>query len=921
MKRQGRLRFVGRASELEELREVLSSAASGRGAAILIVGDAGIGKSRLIDEALAASPIFVRRAAARELEQGRPLGVLLDALKIAADPNNGEASQGLFVLADELLDRIERIALDAPTTLILDDLHWADELSCAVIDRLLQTLWELPLALVCSFRPEPTHRPLEIVRDTASRSSVREIALGPLDESAQEILVSEIIGGIPGPRLTRTLEGASGSPFFLETFLTSLLDEKSLISDAGVIETEQEVPPAGFRMAILRRFSSLPEACLSVLRTGAALGSSFALEELAHTTSTRAAELPSILRPAIGSGLLEEDGDRLSFSHDLMRDALYFDSPAAIRIALHRRLVDVLAEANAPLTAIAEQAYRGGRPGDAPAIEWLRKAGSALGSGAPEAATRYLDKALELSTSPGEKAEIRTELAKPLTWAARLQEAEAHLGEAIPLLFDTGKKSEAMTDLGHVLYLRDRYGEGFSMMKQAALAPGLDPDRQARLLSLTVATANEYSSEVQDLAERALELARSVRDDISLAMALIGLSKLARGRANLQSSYALGQEALAAAKRSGDEVTQLQVMNKLFAPLAHLEMFEEAHRVLEEAAQLAERTGSRWLLSQLIGGHGVTNYFSGDWDDAERDLEVALEASIAVPAEQPVLAAHLATLAGRRGDMRRARELLARYQPAEVVEDVEPQFRFAAAWVAWLGERYDEVAEHAEVVIDTYEKAWGLMALWTGSELIPMLVEAGHEQAARRYLVRVEEVAGQVESHLAKIAALRCRAVVNRDAALAVEAVELAGSGLRRPLLADTCVDAGRLLLAAGDRVAAESYLRRAADIYRQIGATPHLNHTSALLRSMGVAIGARGTRQKATSGWESLTRSEASVARLVSDGLTNREVAGRLFVSKKTVETHLGRVYQKLGVRSRVELTRLAVEAPPANKIGQDPE
>lgn len=906
---------------------VVAEVATGYGSITLIEGPAGIGKTRLLNEAFIDANVPIKRAAARELEQGRSFGVLRDALGLQIDSTStaqDEEEQDrahLFLRVERIIDSIEKETLSDPFVLVLEDLHWIDEPSCLVIDRVIENASELPIALVFTFRPDPAPTALQIVRQNATRSNARTFSLHALSSQEQDELVTDIVAGDVGPHLARTVAGASGNPLFLEEVLTSLRDEGGLVRDGDAVDTEVDIAPSSFRLAILRRFSSLPESTLAILRTAAALGGAFHLSDLAIAVGLSISETERDLRPAIAGGLLTEDGPRLAFEHDLVRDAIYYDSPEPVRIAIHRELAARLSTANSTFEMVAEQAYRGARPGDHDCIEWLRNAGRSLSAAAPVAATKYLEKALELSIDSRQEAAIASELVVPLTYSARLYEAEKRARAAIELLQDPLTKARLRADLGHVLYLQDDYQTGFAEMKGAAETPGLDRGERARLLALMVSTANEYSADLEAAAQEALTIANENGDLPSQALALIGLSKLARGRADLSAALSLAERAHSVARLSGDVPTQLSILIKIPAPLIHLDRFDEARAHLDDAIKLAERTGNTWLLPQFIGGLGMVSFLAGDWDDAQRDLDESLQ-NLPVPAEKPVPASFLAVLYSKQGNIGRAEEVLAAHSPHQPVEDVEPQYRWACAQVAAGKNDLPSAVDHIRSVVDHYEQAWGLMALWTGADLIPLLVRAQALDLARRFLVRVESVASAVESNLARATPFRCRGALENDPEQLETAIEALSNSPRRPLIAETHLDAATLLSVRGDKERAIAHARSAHDIFQRLGADPSLRNTRALLRSLGAPTGIRGPRARPATGWAALTRSEASVAELVAEGLPNREIAERLFVSKKTVESHLGSAFRKLGIRSRVELARLALqEAARADQVRKDPE
>jgi DNA-binding CsgD family transcriptional regulator len=216
-----------------------------------------------------------------------------------------------------------------------------------------------------------------------------------------------------------------------------------------------------------------------------------------------------------------------------------------------------------------------------------------------------------------------------------------------------------------------------------------------------------------------------------------------------------------------------------------------------------------------------------------------------------------------------------------------------------------------------------LVALWLAPDLARLAVADGQPDRADWIAGEIERVAPVAGTGTAHAVARFCRAVVSHDAeALLVAADEFEAAG--RPLFAARALDAaGEAAARAGRRATAVDALRRAAGIYESVGAVLDGRATARELRSLGARAGARGARRRPVSGWSSLTPSEQTVAALVAEGLANGEIAARLYVSKRTVETHISRLYVKLQVDSRVAIAHIGREAtePASSEVFPSPE
>jgi predicted ATPase len=383
----------GRAVELRTLVDALGRAAGGRPAVVIVEGEAGIGKSRLLAEALEAARargLQVVAGRGQDLERNRPFGLLADSLgcsrsspdprraAIAAllathDGDRGVATvssdPGLqFQAVDAFLELVEALALQGPLALGLDDLQWADPSSLLTLGAAARRLTDSPVALLASLRPLPRGGELERALAALDAAGARRLTLGQLDPEAVTELVAEAVGAEPGPRLRAEVAAAGGNPLFVTELVAALLHEGAIQVADGQAEVAETTLPPNLRLTILRRLSFLPDDILEALRLASILGSSFSLTDLSATTGRSVLALSSVLAEALRARVLTDDGDRLRFRHDLIHEAIYEDLPASVRLALHHEAGRRLAEAGAEAVAVAEHLARGASPGDGEAI-------------------------------------------------------------------------------------------------------------------------------------------------------------------------------------------------------------------------------------------------------------------------------------------------------------------------------------------------------------------------------------------------------------------------------------------------------------------------------------------------------------------------------------------------------------------------
>jgi predicted ATPase len=341
-------RIGGREAETRVLGETLDRAASGQPAIVLIEGEAGIGKTRLLAEALADARgrgMQVVAGRAEELEQARPFGLVAGAfgcVRSAPDPRRaavvrllateggGErgaitvtSDPGLqFRAVDAFADLMEELALSGPLLVGVRDLQWADPSSLLTLAAVSRRLAHLPVALIGCMRQFPRSAELDRLAGVLAAAGARHLTGGPLGQGAVADLVAEAVAAEPGPRLLAGVSGAAGNPLFIIELLGALVREGAIATAGGRSEALEVPPPPTLRLTILRRLSFLPDETLRALRAASILGSGFSLTDLALVSGRPAIELAAALAEAIRARVIQDDGVQLRFRHDLIRDSI-----------------------------------------------------------------------------------------------------------------------------------------------------------------------------------------------------------------------------------------------------------------------------------------------------------------------------------------------------------------------------------------------------------------------------------------------------------------------------------------------------------------------------------------------------------------------------------------------------------------------
>ena len=916
------------------MSEVVGRAAGGRLAVVLMEGEPGIGKSRLLAEALEdarSAGMQVALGRAEELERTRPFGVITRTLGCAGSPaeprragiaellatGGGTATAtvssdpGLqFRAVDALIDLVEDLALEQPLVVGVDDLQWADPSSLLTLGTMGRRLAYAPVALIGCFRPAPASAELERVVDSLREAGARRLTLRPLAEDAVARLVADAIGSEPGPELLAGAAGAAGNPLFVTELVAAMAEEGTLRVAGGRADVAEMTLPPTLRLTILRRISFLPGGTLQALQAASILGSAFSLTELSVVTGRPAAELSVALMVAVRAGVLEDDGARLRFRHDLIRDAAYEDLPESVRRGLHREAGQRLAASGAPARQVAGQMARGAAPGDAEAITWLASAAREAAPSSPDVAADLLGQAAELTSrqDPG-RDRLLAELAGTQIWTS-LADAEATCRAVLGRGHDPAAEGPARFVLGHALIGQGRTGEGLAELERTQQSPGLTGPERAR----AQAWAAMARLSLGDLtgAASAAEDARSAAagDPLATSMAMLTLADVAEWSGHLRAAL----EIIDGAVRFADESpARLGHRYPLHAARGHilmeLDRFAEARQTLEAGRRAGEELGVRWHLNEFHDILALGCYLTGEWDDALAELEAGAElAGQTGEAFTFILGQSVqALIEFHRNDLRGAAETTE--TAVGQLADTGPRYR--THWAMWARALQLEAGGQTGAALAALSEVWqhcahGGLALEypvIGPDLVRLTLAAGDRDRALDVVGEVEEVAARNDVAWLRGTALRCRGLAFDDPEALLAAVDVYTAGPRPLELALTCEEAAAAVTRRGQRDRACGLLEQAAASCERLGAARDLARVDAALRSLGVRHRRQGTRGRPASGWRSLTATELTVANLVAEGLSNPRIGERLYVSRRTVQTHLAHIFAKLNLSSRAEL------------------
>ncbi|MEV7387422.1 AAA family ATPase [Streptomyces sp. NPDC091215] len=919
------LRLRGRDREIAAVREALATVRGGRGACVVVEGVPGAGKSRLLAELdgrarrCGFEVVSVRADEFDQYAAGAALQSALQAFGGSARAAAAADDQRLWLL-DSIADALEDRAQRAPVLVLVDDAQWADPATLFVLRTLPGRLAASPILWVLAVRSETERPTVARVREDLERLGARWLTLGPLPQQELEHIAADVLGENPSPALARMLRGVAGNPFLAIELVRSFADADAGKAEGSVAGRLYHDIPAGFRLSVAARLEQLPEDAVRLLQIGSVLGREFDFGTAARMLGRQVGSLLSGVEAALNAGLLSADGPRLAFRHDLMRQAVHENLPQAVRTALHREAAESLRATGARSAEVAWHVVMAGGPVDDDAVTTLHTAVRELSATAPDAAADFAQRAAGL-LSPRDRRRVGllTDAAEYLGRTRRVHEAldlvDTALSDGLEPLHEANLRLVAAE-------IHQAAGDDSAATRHVQKAldlPGLPSDLRVRLLKTEamghVHLGNITAAEQTD--PGLVEAAYRSHDPAVVVSVMVFQSQTFFYRGRLARALELAEEATERA-RTEPTVPYLRPPRIPALWLATLltttDRLADTERILREGQQEAEALGLGWSLPHWHARRACALLEQGALDDAaveaEAGLAVADELEITQP--NPLARSVLALVEIRRGGLGKARDHL---RAAEAGSGTNAQ-RYGL-WVS-LARACLADAEHqdtaAAALMGSFEdhEPTRLLALspshWPGIVRIALRgAEPSVAQAVSGALRTLtarddsQEIIGAVRAHV--------DGLLHSDPRALMSAITGYRSTGRRLVLAAAYEDLGELQAASADTAPAIPNLEEAGRLALASGALRDHERIGRRLRQLGVPAGAPSHDTISPPGWSSLTESERKLIPLVVDGLTNRAIADRLYVSVHTVNTHMRHIFTKLGINTRVELTRLAVE------------
>ncbi len=607
----------------------------------------------------------------------------------------------------------------------------------------------------------------------------------------------------------------------------------------------------------------------------------------------------------------------LRFRHDLIRDSIYADLPSSLRRGLHREAAVRLAQSGTPALRVAEHFARGAAEGDGEAIEWLIKAAREAAPGSPGAAASLLDRAITLMrpNDPG-RDRLQIEQAGSLLLAGRIPDAETICRRLLDQPHDPAVEGTARMCLARALLAQGRQRDGLAEMERAAESPLLTEAERAaaRAFAGFARLSTGDLDGAAGAARQASSAALAADDPFPASIAMATLAMVCESRGQLADALRSAHDAVRLAEDSlARQGRRYPVQVSCGYILVELDRLEEARSTLRAGKRISEERGVRWPLPSFGVILGLERFVVGQWDDALAELESCLELAGELGEENyTVNLAHaiMALISFHRDDLNRA---AAEEQAAN--EELEGRGAQFARWAPWPRALLQEASGQparalATLVTPLRESArLGISAEYPvmGADLVRLAVTEGDSSLARQVAAAVGDIASRNDVAWLRGAALRCQGLADSDAHALAGAAD-AYAAASRPLdLALASEDAAAVFVKQGDPERARPLIEQAIDIYERLDAYRDLARANVVLRLAGVRRGVRGPRKRPQVGWESLTPTERTVTALVAEGLSNPQIGERLFISRRTVQTHLVHVFAKLDISSRAQLAAQA--------------
>jgi DNA-binding CsgD family transcriptional regulator len=931
--------LLEREAELRRFEELIEAAAGGSGSVAAIEGVAGIGKTELlavVRERGSAAGIRVLAARGGELERDVAFGiarqllerVVLEApddeqvalLAGAADLARGAlglgegrtASSDAFAVHHGLYWLCSNLCDGGPVMLAVDDAHWGDLQSLRWLVYLARRVEHLPMLMVLAARPHEGGIAQETIQAMLVEGTAELLPLAPLGSGA----VGQVVRG----RFVRAEAGfcdachgaSGGNPLLLRELLVAM-DGGGMTGAAREADRVESFASSGVSRYVHARLARLGEAAVRLARAVAVLGAG-------GTRLRRAAGLAG-LQLEDAAGIADElraadilhAGPALEFVHPLVRAAVYGEIGPSARSEAHAAAARLVSADGAEVEHVAAHLLAAEPRGDEWAVEQLRKAAQrSLEAGAPDAAATLLERALAEPAPEGERIELLTECGAA---ASRVDPSAAveRFTDALALASEPEQRAAIVIPLAKALCFSDRMGDAVAVLATVLGELEQADEDLVRLVETEWLMWGHFwldNPERAAQARRLREMAGGLPGDSLSQRKALGLLAwdLVAGDTPVGETLAVVGRSLGPGPLFTDPVIGFEIPTLVSATYMFCDELDRAFELYDRGVEEMREVG--WLvhLTFTYGHRGHVRLRQGALLDAEADAKTGWELAGQLGPTYPpwwYAFANLVQVLVARGSVDEAQELV----DATGVGDASPNAVIFPHPRVVRGELYAARGDHEHAVAElmdagtVMEECGYLNPAWNPWRIhvTPSLAALGRVDEARELIAQAVVLARRVGASLALGAALRTAAgVQSGDDALALltESIRLLERSPGRLEHARSLAAFGAALRRAGRRAESREPLRDALELAHRCGAVG----LAAQAREELEATGAR-PRSVVRTGVDALTPSERRVCQLAVKGHSNPEIAQALFVSRRTVESHLASAYRKLDIRSRGEL------------------
>jgi DNA-binding SARP family transcriptional activator/tetratricopeptide (TPR) repeat protein len=833
--------FVGRVNEQSLLADRVAKVHAGQGGVVWVEGDSGIGKSELLAVALAgveSRGLQVGWAVADELSRRFPMQIVHECLEL--DRATDESVPAL----------VGRLCAVAPVMLVIDDLQWADDASVQVWQRLVEATKRLPLLLVMGVETGHGRVELSELRRQIVSEGGEVITLQPFSQLDVELLMAQVVGGRPGHTLRRIVSRAGGNPLYLREMLNAMIMDDSIEVRDGVAyvdESQAENAPRSLVAAVARASKSLPESTKEILRWVAVLGSEATVGTIAAVSERPVWYLVRAVTDAVSANVLTENGPRLVFRLQLMRDTVYGGIAAPTRNVLHRRAAKVLAEAGVTGCRVAEQLVAARPDVESWVAPWLADNVDKLAGRIPEIAAELLEQVIDsLDLRDRHREVLLTAQVRVLFRLSRDPEAQAR--HALALSTDPVRSAEMRQVLAAIVYRQGRRAEAMATLTEVPLDPDLPETWRLRHKALLAYLGRDVSDldTAEISAKAAYDDAVEEGDDFLAAYALQTRWLVDSVRRDHLAALRHVDEAIAtvAGKQSFAGMHFDLLDNQIFT-LQNLDRLDEADRALRVATELGAEHGLPVGLQVTTAVH---HYWTGRWDEALQALDNITESGPSItyaglmdagPAK--LLMHGLSALIGaRRGNGAAVATHLEAAEKFLVTTNAEREsFDFLLAARALAATQAGDLHWAMEEMLPMLQPAYAGMML--RHQWLPVFVRVAvlideHERAEQALEIAEYEAAREPVPARAFSGLHRVLALINHDPEPGMVAIDHYRRVGRPAELGSALSDTAELFAAQGYTDEARAALVEAAAIFTRLGAKWDLEWATAKLAALGIS-------------------------------------------------------------------------------------